>query len=187
MTPELTWNWRGLFWERVARLKSADLERWVGAAHQSGELPQTVNHYLFSSFGAPDRMHFSVATRGAALILMSGAALLAGLALIYLRSLRHPAVLFVGGLAVFTLILWVPDLAAALAQAAALGLMLGLTACLLKWIVDRRLASGSVIQGVAYSSPDSQTVRAPIVQSESKAAPQTTTLPGSLVVAESKA
>jgi hypothetical protein len=65
--------------------------------------------------------------------------------------------------------------------------MLGLTACLLKWIVDRRLASGSVIQGVAYSSPDSQTVRAPIVQSESKAAPQTTTLPGSLVVAESKA
>jgi hypothetical protein len=83
--------------------------------------------------------------------------------------------------------LWVPDLAAALAQAAALGLLLGLTACVLKWTVDRRLASGSVIQGVAYASPDSQTVRAPVVQSESKAAPQTTTLPGSILVAESKA
>jgi hypothetical protein len=187
MTPELTWTWRGLFWGRASRLQSADLERWVGATQQSGELPQTVNHYLFSSFGTLDRMQFSVATRGTALILMSGAALLTGLALIYFRRLRHPAVLFVGGLAVFTLILWMPDLAAALAQAAALGLLLGLTACVLKWTVDRRLASGSVIQGVAYASPDSQTVRAPVVQSESKAAPQTTTLPGSILVAESKA
>jgi hypothetical protein len=64
--------------------------------------PQTVNHYLFSSFGALDsqsvfRRH---ARHGADLDV--GAALLAGLALIYVRRLRHPAVLFAAGVVRFS-------------------------------------------------------------------------------------
>ena len=187
MTPELTWTWRGLFWGRVSRLQPVDLEGWMGATQQSDGFPQTVNHYLFSSFGALDASQFSVATRGTVLISMSGAAMLAGLVLIYVRRLRHPAVLFAAGVALFTLILWYPDLAAALAQAAALGLLLSLIACVLKWMMDRRLASGSMIQGVVYASPDSQTVRASVLQSENKGAASTTTIPASVVAVESKA
>jgi hypothetical protein len=181
MTPELTWTWRGLFWGRVSRLQPVDLERWMGATQQSDDFPLTVNHYLFSSFGALDsepvfRRH---ARHGAELDVR--AALLAGLALIYVRRLRHPAVLFAAGVVLFTLILWYPDLAAALAQAAALGLLLSLTACVLKWMVDRRLASGSMMQGVAYASPDSQTVRASALQSPNPGATSTTTIPASVV------
>jgi hypothetical protein len=187
LTPELTWTWRGLFWGRVSRLQPMDLERWMGATEQFDDFPLTVNHYLFSSFGALDSSRFSVATRGTVLSAMSGMALLAGLALIYVRRLRHPAVLFVAGVTLFALILAYPDLAAALAQAAALGLLLSLTACALKWMVDRRPAGGSMLQGVAYASPDSQTVRASALQSPSPGATSTTTIPASVVSGESQA
>jgi hypothetical protein len=54
-------------------------------------------------------------------------------------------------------------------------------------MMDRRLAGGSMIQGVAYASPDSQTVRASVLQSENKGAASTTTIPASVVAVESKA
>jgi hypothetical protein len=186
MTPELTWTWRGLFWSRVSRLQPEDLERWMGATAQSDDFPQTVNHYLLSSFGTLDGHRFSIASRSTVLIAMSGTALLAGLALIYLRWLRHPALLFAAGLMLFTLILGYPDLSAALAQAAVLGVLLSLIACALKWVMDRRLPGGSLIQGVAYASPDSQTIRASSLQSENRAA-STSTIPATIVPGESQA
>lgn len=186
MTPELTWTWRGLFWSRVSRLQPEDLERWMGATTQSDDFPQTVNHYLLSSFGTLDGHRFSIASRSAVLMTMSGTALLAGLALIYVRSLRHPALLFGIGLTLFTLILGYPDLSAALAQAAVLGVLLSLIACALKWVMDRRLPGGSLIQGVAYASPDSQTIRASSLQPENRGA-STSTIPATMVPGESQA
>lgn len=186
MTPELTWTWRGLFWSRVSRLQPEDLERWMGATAQSDDFPQTVNHYLLSSFGTLDGHRFSIASRSTVLMAMSGTALLAGLALIYIRRLRHPALLFAVGLTLFTLILGYPDLSAALAQAAVLGVLLSLIACALKWVMDRRLTGGSLIQGVAYASPDSQTIRASSLQSENRGA-STSTIPATMVPGESQA
>ncbi len=186
MTPELTWTWRGLFWSRVSRLQPEDLEQWMGATAQSDDFPQTVNHYLLSSFGTLDGHRFSIASRGTVLMTMSGTALLAGLALIYVRRLRHPALLFGIGLTLFTLILGYPDLSAALAQAAVLGVLLSLIACGLKWIMDRRLAGGSLIRGVAYASPDSQTIRASSLRSENRGA-SASTIPVTMVPGESQA
>jgi len=186
LTPELTWQWRGFFWGRVSRLQPQELERWIGAAPQAGRLPETSNHYLFSSFGTLDRERFTLAARGTLLVTMSGVSLAIGLLLIYVRGLRHPAAIFVGGLVVFTLILWYPGLAAELSQASAIGLLLALVACLLKWFVDLRQARGSVIQGTTYASPDSQTVKAAVSTPDSKAVPATT-VPASMAVAESKA
>jgi hypothetical protein len=186
VTPVLSWTRRGFFWVRTARLLPQDLERWIGATPQPGDLPDTANQYLFSSFGPLGQLQFSLATRGAILMTMSGFALVIGLLLIYVSVLRHPATLFAGSLVLFTAILWYPELALALLQASVLGLVLTMVACALKWYVEYHQLRGTVIQGTTYASPDSQTVKAAPALVENKHLPSTA---GSvtMAVAESKA
>ena len=52
-----------------------------------------VNEYLFSAFGNVDRCVVYTAARSWIVLVASGAVLLAGLLLIYVRRLRHPAAL----------------------------------------------------------------------------------------------
>ncbi len=187
VTPVLSWTWRGFFWVRTARLLPQDLERWIGATPQPGDIPETANRYLFSSFGPLGQLRFSLATRGTILVTMSGAALLIGLLVIYLAWLRHPATLFAGSLAVFTIILWYPDLALALLQAAVLGLLLTMLAVVLRWYFDHHRLRGTVIRGTTYASPDSQTVKAVPALPEQQPVTSTATASLGLGVVESRA
>lgn len=185
VTPLLNWTWQGLYWRRTPRMVPREIERLIGATPQASEIPETANVYLFSSFGPVGRLSFSLATRGAILGAMSGSALALGLLLIYVRRLRHPAALFVGGLVLFTAILWRPELALALLQASLFGLVLVLIACGLKWYVDRRQARKPVIQGTIYANPDSQTIKASGLF-ENRSPPGSSTAPVTMAIAESK-
>ena len=161
-TPEMSWAQRGVFRHRVADLDQVDLERWIGASRQQG-LPASLNNYLFSSFGETRNLQCTLGSRSMILLIVSGSALLAGLLLIHVRILRHPAVVFVGGLILVSTVLLYPDLATAVCQASFLGIGLVLSALLLKWIADWRQARRSVVRGATFASPDSKTVKAAAV------------------------
>jgi len=176
MTPELTWKWQGLFWARSARLQQSDLENLMGASPQT-PVPETLNQYLFSSFGEIADPECTTAARRDILLALSGCALLVGLLLIYVPTLRHPGLLFAGGVVLLSVMLCYPEASIGLVQASCLGLALVLGACLLKWAVDAREARRSLVQGASYSSLDSNTVRAALPQVDSSSFPTTVTAP----------
>jgi hypothetical protein len=179
MTPELTWKWQGLFWARSARLRQSDLENLMGASSQT-PVPETLNQYLFSSFGEINNPECTTAARRDIVLALSGCALLVGLLLIYVPALRHPGLLFAGGVLLLSAMLWYPELSIGLVQASCLGLALILSACLLKWVVDAREARRSLVRGASYSSPDSKTVRATLPPVDGSSFPTTATAPAAV-------
>ena len=124
------------------------------------------------------------------LLIVSGCALAAGLLLIYIRILRHPAVVFAGGLILVSTVLLYPDLAMAACQASALGIGLVLSALLLKWIADWRQARRRVVRGTSFASPDSKTVEAiavPLNENSPPTPPTTVSLSVNQPVGEASA
>lgn len=181
MTPEMTWQPWGLMLGRHPRIGQPELERWIGATVQT-PIPETLNHYLFSSFGQVSERQCATADRRAILLVVSGLALLSGLALIYAPRLRHPGLLFVAGVTLVSAILLYPDLSVGFAQASCLGLVLVVAAGLLKWLVDSSQTRRLLIHGVPYSSPDSKTVKGPASPIDSHAARPPSTIPASAPV-----
>ncbi len=189
LTPEMTWCWQGFAWSRRPRLQQAELEQWIGASRQT-PIPGSLNHYLFGSFGEAGNLRCTLFSRSLILSVVSGVTLVIGLLLIQIQRLRHPAWLFVGGLMLLTAILRYPDLSMAVYQASLLGLGLVFSALLLKWVVDWREASRSVIRGSMFAHPDSNTVRAPALLADDNASttpPTTASLPAEMQTGESSA
>lgn len=158
LSPELQWRRRGLLWYREPALDQATLERWIGATKQD-PLPPAAHAYLFSSLGEIDAISLTAAPRLWITLFLSSLVLAAGLSLIYLPALRHPAVLLIGSVAILSVALWQPPLAVFAAQAAWLGIGLIALARLLKWLLDLRLRRGSVIRGTTGAGPDSKATR----------------------------
>ena len=91
-TGEFAWQWGGWFWGRAPLLGQAELESWSGAAPRDG-LPDRANIYLFSTLGKLEPAEIWTAGRTWIVLWASGAALVAGLLLIYVPVSRHPATL----------------------------------------------------------------------------------------------
>jgi hypothetical protein len=127
---EQTWAWTGSCWGRRPLLDQAQLEHWIGAPPRAAPTGQ-VNEYLFSAFGDVDRCVVHTAGRSWIVLAASGAALLAGLLLIYVRRLRHPATLLSAAVLLLAAGMVYPEPAALAAQAAVLGLVLALAAAIL--------------------------------------------------------
>jgi hypothetical protein len=136
-TSEFHWGWADYFWGRQPLLDQEQLESWSGAASRAA-LPERMNQYLFSSLGAVDGAVVHTAGRTWIVLWASGAALVAGLLLIYVPASRHPATLFAAGIALLATGLISPEPTLLMAQAASLGLMLTLLAGLLERRVSRR-------------------------------------------------
>ncbi len=51
LTPEWTWVWDRLWWQRTSPIEQADLEQWLSASSQR-PLAQAANKYVVSSYGA---------------------------------------------------------------------------------------------------------------------------------------
>ncbi len=51
LTPEWTWVWDRLWWQRNSPMEQVDLEQWLSASSQR-PLPQAANKYVVSSYGA---------------------------------------------------------------------------------------------------------------------------------------
>jgi hypothetical protein len=144
LTNEFTWQWNGYFWGRQPLLDQSELAAWVrlGPGTQGPQqefAPHGVNYYLFSSMGNVERCELRTAARSWILLSASGAALVAGLLLIYVPLTRHPAALLVSAVGLLCVgILYYPEPAVLLAQAASLGLALALLAGVLERSLARR-------------------------------------------------
>jgi hypothetical protein len=152
LTNEFTWQWDGCFWGRKPVLDERDLEAWIGL-EPPADVPQDsletrgMNSYLFSSMGNVERCELRSAWRSWILLSASGVALVAGLMLIYVPLSRHPATLFVAAVVLLSIgILYYPEPALLLAQAASLGLGLALVAGLLERSVARRRRATGMLE-----------------------------------------
>lgn len=147
MTAELTWeNWLG--WRRRPLLQQAELERWIGAVPQDA-IPWATNGYLFAGFGAMGQLEVMTFSRTWLLLIASGVALTAGLLLMYLPLLRHPAWAVSAGIAILALALIKPEGAVLIGQAAALGIALAVVGHLVRFVFWREVAERSQLRSRA--------------------------------------
>jgi len=155
LTSESVWRWEVNQLRRQPNRWQDDLEALLAGTRQEQPAVSATNQYLFSSFGAAAPMQFVTIGRATLTLILSAAALLIGLTLIYMPALRHPAVLLMGGVAVLALGSIYPESAILLSQAAALGIVLVLLARLLQWNLSRRGRRRQVVVG-GYVSSDSR-------------------------------
>jgi hypothetical protein len=147
---EYTWGWQPIvrtgdttllaYWGRKPNLTTASLQRMFGAPVGNAGARGRANTYLFSMHGPATPLELNAVPRALVVLVASGAALLAGLALLLLPRLRHPAALLVvasllGGLALVS-----PPTAVLVAQAALLGVGLAVAAGIASWVVSPRSA-----------------------------------------------
>ena len=133
---ESTVGWQRFFWARRPLLDQADLEIWTGAPAR-GPLPPAANCYLFGALGHVEQTELRTAGRTMIVAIASGTALAVCLVLLYIPILRRPlSVLLLTGLVGAGLL--VPEIALLVAQAAALGIVLGALAVILARQIGRR-------------------------------------------------
>lgn len=85
LTSEQEWRRGGAFWVRKPTLGQRDLEQWSGASEQP--IPESVNVYLYSTFGNPRRLEVYTISRSIAVLGLSGLVLIVGLG--FLRNPRR--------------------------------------------------------------------------------------------------
>ncbi len=134
---EFHWGWQGYFWGRQPLLDQSQLESWIGATPRD-PVSDRANLYLFSTLGNVERAEIRTAARTWIVFWASGAALVAGLLLIYVPAGRHPVTLLTVGMVLLASGLIVPEPTLLLAQAASLGLALSLLAGFLDRGAGRR-------------------------------------------------
>jgi hypothetical protein len=161
LTSEAAWSWRSFYWARRPLFDQKHLEAWVrddgkrrdgeeGLAANVAFSPST-NQYLFSSIEIGGAQHVRTASRSSLVLIGSGLVLLAGLTLIYAPALRHPALLFVAAIAVFSGALIYPEVTLLWLQAAVAGALLTGVAGLLERNVSRRRRREVLIRGASSS------------------------------------
>jgi len=155
-TGEFVWGWDGYGFGRRPLMNGQDLEAWVGTGDGGRSAADGTNHYLFSNFGRSadvGRCELRTSGREWIVLIASGAALVAGLLLIYVPVSRHPATLLVATVVLMCVGMLYPEPTLLVAQAALLGLALTLLAGLLERSMARRRRgilpnglSGSVLE-----------------------------------------
>jgi hypothetical protein len=149
LAPEYVWRWRdyGIGLERVPLKEEPQLDQWVAlpAASQrntsaartdtswlADELPSQTNRYLFSAAGAQDKFEILAAPRWFLMLAASLAALVLGLAVIYVPALHSSRVLIVAAVILLIAVLIWPEPALLLAQAASFGVCLAMFAFVMR-------------------------------------------------------
>jgi hypothetical protein len=171
LTPETAWGWNRFYWVRRPLLDQSDLENWIfdrrdlldrgGPASSPAPLSPSANQYLFSSLEIGGPLEVRTASRSALVLIGSGIVLLAGLLLIYVPALRHPALLFIAALAVLAGAMTYPEVTLLWLQAAVAGAVLTLVAGLLERNVSRRRRREVLIRGGSSSIVNRNSTRPP--------------------------
>lgn len=178
LTPEWTWVWDRMWWQRNSPMEQADLEQWLSASSQR-PLPQAANKYVVSSYGAV--AGFQVWTVSRLLLwLPIGLISIGGALLVSLfRSFRHPAALLLLIACILsTATVW-PDLAILLGQTALVALVIVLLYALTQAAIESRVRRRSVFTSrptsAAYDASDNHTQVRPLSVGESDVMPTTRT------------
>ena len=138
--PQLTsanrWQRKGWFWHRTGSMTQPYLESWTGGSTQPN-LPESLNQYLFSSFDRVEQI--SVRTSNRRTLVYTSCAIIFsfGLALIYIPTIRHPAILLLLALLLLTGAWLIPSASLLLAQASLLGAVLVVISLLIAGMTRR--------------------------------------------------
>jgi hypothetical protein len=148
-----------------------------GAPWLDDDLPSQTNRYLFSAAGAEGDFEILIAKRWMLLFGASLAALLVGLALMYVPLLRGARVLTgAAAILLIAVLIW-PEPALLLAQAATFGVCLALLALLLQKLVARGNRHEMTPSGRAISFIERSSQRIPFrTTDEGKAATTTASI-----------
>ncbi|MCX7427394.1 MAG: hypothetical protein NTW96_17405, partial [Planctomycetia bacterium] len=155
---EFRWGWNGIFWGREPLLSQSELETWIGAAHDA-DTSEGANCYLFSTLGDVPACEMRTAGRSWIVLGASGAALVAGLLLIYVPVIRHPGNLLLAAVVLGATGMIYPEPTLLVLQAAGLGLALTLLAGLLERGMARRRRGPAVpdVSGSLLEQDSTQT------------------------------
>ena len=123
MTAEYEWQWTGLWWSRFAALNQQSLEQWIGVEQQR-MTTGTVNQYVFSSVGVVPSFEVTSFQRWTLLLVVSAIVLVAGMVVLFVGWLHHPATLMVLGSVLTTVAVWIPELVLLIIQASLGGFFL---------------------------------------------------------------
>jgi len=123
MTAEYEWQWTGLWWSRFAALNQQSLEQWIGVEQQR-MTTGTVNQYVFSSVGLVPSFEVTSFQRWTLLLVVSAIVLVAGMVVLFVGWLHHPATLMVLGGVLTTVAVWIPELVLLIIQASLGGFFL---------------------------------------------------------------
>jgi hypothetical protein len=176
ITPEFTWVWNGIGWDRRSSMEHRELESWTGIS-LGAPLPESTNRYLFSLAGNPDPIEILTAKRGELVFVTSLTVLALGLMLIQFQILRRPIALLAIGVLIAALAAWRAESALLFVQAALLGLALVLLAALIEFTQTRRRASPQIVRSGGSSIIDSRPAPASVRTAEPIAPASTESLP----------
>jgi hypothetical protein len=175
-----------MFWERQATVAQEELEQWTGASQQP-PLPESVNTYLFSSFGSTPPLHVAKASQRLLLALFSVVALLISLALVYVHRLRTPLTLLVVSAALMVAALWAPEVTLFVGQAIVLGLIVALISAFGWWLTTGRLERGEPVSvAAAQPTSESRSTQMPTPPMERPSPSTTATSPLGIAAVESR-
>lgn len=166
LTPEYHWQWNGLVWGRKSLLEQTNLQAWSGG-RRLAEFAADTNRYLFSTLGAADKCELWTVRRGVLVLAASGLVLVAGLVLIYVPAVRHPATLLAAAVVLGAAAIRYPEPALLASQAASVGAVLAILAAWLRRAVGgaggialfRQPAGASPERGTAPREPAVPAVR----------------------------
>jgi hypothetical protein len=128
---EFTWGWNRLFRGRQPLYEQAELESLVGAS-AGLSVPESTNRYLFRDLGAPAQMKLTTARLSVIVFVASLLVLAAGLMVLYVPAVRKPWVIVLATFCLLPLSIANPTTAILVTQAAAVGVVLTMLACLLR-------------------------------------------------------
>jgi len=156
-TAQQRWQWSRFGFERPTAVDAAALAAWIAAAAGTpaalpAEPSPVAGRIVFSGMGAPGTAALWLVPSWCMVLVASGAALAAGLALAYVPALRRPAVIVPLLAAVAVGAAALPDLAPLAARAAVPGAALALLAWVLRGLVDRQPHVATARQPAAVSA-----------------------------------
>lgn len=149
------WQWLGSFCGRRPTMSQSDLEQWVGASSHQGPASAD-NQYVYTGLLPVSSVAFVTAPRWLIVLLASASAMVLICSWFYLPISTRPWMLVGVILVIVAAAIAYPTAAMLIAQAAAIGVVLGLLATLIARLSTR---PGRRILAPAYS-PSSQRVAA---------------------------
>ena len=152
LTPQFTWSWQALYGQQ-RHLFSQQLQKQLNTSWRELPLPVgATNQYLYSSFLELDRVQVRTAGQKMILLAFAGGSLIGGLMMMYMPTLRHPALLMLVAVVLFVSGVRYPETAVMAAQAGVLGLVLVLIGRLIQWYLLWRRRNDGIVYGSTGSS-----------------------------------
>lgn len=164
LTAEWTWQWSGLWWNRVSQKNQRQLESWIGAVVQESP-PASANSYVMSGRGMEGAVRVWVLSRFVLWLPIGLLAIMVSFIALNYAFVRQPVVVLglAAGIAGLTAV-W-PDLAVLAGQTAVISL--GLVA--LVWIVQAGVNSRVRRRSVFSARPSSYLERSDLASASRSA------------------